>query len=106
MFAIVETGGKQYRVREGQQVKVSKLQAEAGSEITLDKVLVVGEGGDVQIGQPYVEQARVVCDVLNHGREKKIIVFKKKRRKDYRKKQGHRQDFTTLRVKAIAVAQA
>lgn len=101
MFAIVETGGKQFRVEEGRSLKVSKLNVEAGSEITLDQVLVVGTGADVKIGQPLVEGAAVQCEVVVHGRDKKVIVFKKKRRKDYRKKQGHRQDFTLLKVKSI-----
>jgi large subunit ribosomal protein L21 len=101
MFAIVETGGKQFRVQEGLTVKVAKLDAEAGSELSLDKVLMAGEGEDLKIGTPYVEGAKVTCQVVDHGRDKKIIVFKKKRRKDYRKKQGHRQDFTTLKVTAI-----
>lgn len=101
MFAIVETGGKQYRVQEGLQIKVEKLDVDPAKEIELDKVLVVGEGGEVKIGTPYVEGAKVVCEVLGHGRGKKIIVFKKKRRKGYRKKQGHRQWFTALKVKEI-----
>ncbi len=101
MFAIVETGGKQFRVQEGLTVKVSKLDAEAGSELSLDKVLMAGEGEDLKVGKPYVEGATVTCQVVEHGRDKKIIVFKKKRRKDYRKKQGHRQDFTTLKITAI-----
>ncbi|MGX9365774.1 50S ribosomal protein L21 [Desulfoplanes sp. PS50] len=101
MFAIVETGGKQFRVQEGLTVKVSKLDVEAGSELSLDKVLMAGEGEDCKIGSPYVEGAKVTCEVVDHGRDKKIIIFKKKRRKDYRKKQGHRQDFTTLKVTAI-----
>lgn len=101
MFAIVETGGKQYRVQEGLQIKVEKLDIEPAKEIELDKVLVVGEGGEVKIGTPYVDGAKVVCEVLGHGRGKKVIVFKKKRRKGYRKKQGHRQWFTALKVKEI-----
>jgi large subunit ribosomal protein L21 len=101
MFAIVETGGKQFRVQEGLTVNVSKLDAEAGAEISLDKVLMAGEGEELKIGAPYVEGAQVTCEVVEHGRDKKIIVFKKKKRKDYRKKQGHRQDFTTIKVTAI-----
>lgn len=101
MFAIVETGGKQFRVEEGRSVKVAKMEAQAGTEITLDKILLVGAGADVKIGQPFVSGASVQCEVMDHGRDKKIIVFKKKRRKDYRKKQGHRQDFTMLKVKSI-----
>ena len=101
MYAIVETGGKQFRVEEGRTIKVQKIQAEAGSELVLDKILLVGEGADVNIGQPYVENAKVSCEVVEHGREKKIIVFHKRRRKDSMKKQGHRQDYTAIKVKAI-----
>lgn len=101
MFAIVETGGKQFRVEEGRSLKVAKLDVQAGSEITLDKILLVGTGADVKIGQPFVDGAAVTCEVVEHGRDKKIIIFKKKRRKDYRRTQGHRQDFTTLKVKSI-----
>lgn len=101
MYAIVETGGKQFRVEEGRTFKVQKIQAEAGSEVVLDKVLLVGEGTDVKIGQPYVEKAQVNCEIVEHGREKKIVVFHKRRRKDSMKKQGHRQDFTAIKIKAI-----
>ena len=101
MFAIVETGGKQFRVEEGRSLKVAKLEALAGTEITLDKVLLVGAGAEVKIGQPFVAGAAVQCEVVDHGRDKKIIIFKKKRRKDYRRTQGHRQDYTTLKVKSI-----
>lgn len=101
MFAIVETGGKQFRVEEGRSLKVAKMEAQAGSAVTLDRILLVGSGADVKIGQPFVSGASVQCEVVDHGRDKKIIVFKKKRRKDYRKKQGHRQDFTLLKVTSI-----
>ncbi len=101
MYAIIETGGKQVRVEEGREIKVERLAAEPGSEILLDKVLMVDKGGDVAIGQPYVDKAQVACEVLEHGRGKKIIVFHKRRRKDSSKKQGHRQDFTTLKIKTI-----
>ena len=101
MFAIVEAGGKQFRVEEGRSLKVAKISAQAGTEITLDKILLVGTGADVKIGQPFVSGASVQCEVVDHGRDKKIIIFKKKRRKDYRRTQGHRQDFTLLKVKSI-----
>lgn len=101
MFAIVETGGKQFRVEEGRTLQVAKLDAPAGTKITLDKVLLLGAGSEVTIGQPLVPNAAVQCEVLEHGRDKKIIIFKKKRRKDYRKKQGHRQDFTRIKVTSI-----
>lgn len=101
MFAIVETGGKQYTVREGDQLKVEKISAEAGDEIALDKIVCLGENEDVQFGRPYVENAKVKCDVLEQARDRKVVVFKHKRRKDYRRTQGHRQCFTRLKVKAI-----
>lgn len=100
MYAIIETGGKQFRVEEGSKIFVEKLAVEAGSEIVIDKVLMIG-GGDVTIGAPYIENATVVADVVEHGRGEKVVVFKKWRRNDSRKKQGHRQDFTALKIKAI-----
>lgn len=100
MYAIIETGGKQFRVEEGAKIFVEKLDAEAGSEIVIDKVLMVG-GESFNVGAPYVESAKVTAEVVEHGRGKKIIVFKKRRRHDFRKTQGHRQDFTALKIKAI-----
>ncbi|GAB6175501.1 50S ribosomal protein L21 [Desulfobaculum senezii] len=101
MYAIVESGGKQFRVEEGRTIDIQKIQAEAGSELVLDKVLLVDKSGEVTVGEPYVENAKVSCEVVEHGREKKIIVFHKRRRQDSQKKQGHRQDFTTIKIKAI-----
>ncbi|MBG0776198.1 MAG: 50S ribosomal protein L21 [Desulfovibrionaceae bacterium] len=100
MYAIIETGGKQFRVEEGLEFKVAKLSADAGSEVTIDKVLMVG-GESVNIGTPYVDKAQVTCEVLEHGRGPKLLVFHKWRRNDSRKAQGHRQDFTKLKVKSI-----
>ncbi len=100
MYAIIETGGKQFRVEEGSRVLVDKLAAEVNSEIALDKVLMVG-GGEVKIGMPYVENASVTARVLEHGRGEKIMVFKKWRRNDSRKMRGHRQDYTTIQVTGI-----
>lgn len=101
MYAIVETGGKQYRIEEGQEIKVERLAGEPGAKIVLDKVLAVGGGSEVKVGKPFVEGAEVSCEIKAHGRARKVIVFKKKRRKDYQKKQGHRQNFTTIRIEAI-----
>ena len=101
MFAIVETGGKQFRVEEGRSLKVARMDAQAGSAITLDKILLVGAGADVKVGQPFVSGASVQCEVVDHCRDKNIIIFKKKRRKYYLRKQGHRQDFTLLKVTSI-----
>ncbi len=100
MYAIIETGGKQFRVEEGASIKVAKLDAETGSEITLDKVLMIG-GGDVKIGAPYVENAAVKATIVEHGRGEKIKVFKHWRRNDSRKTQGHRQDYTALKITAV-----
>ncbi len=97
MYAIVETGGKQYRVSEGETLRVDRVDAEEGAELTLDKVLMVG-GEQVAVGTPYVQGAAVKAQVVRHGRDRKIIVFKMKRRKNYRRKRGHRQAFTELRI--------
>ena len=100
MYAIILSGGKQYRVEEGATIKVDLLDVAPGAEYVVDKVLLVG-GGEVKVGSPYLEGAKVTCEVAAHGRGKKIIVFHKWRRNDSHKKQGHRQDFTTLKVKSI-----
>ncbi|EPR35418.1 50S ribosomal protein L21 [Alkalidesulfovibrio alkalitolerans DSM 16529] len=102
MFAIIETGGKQYRVQEGWRFNVERLDAAAGSEFVLDKVLLVNNGGTIAVGSPYLDGGKVTCEVLAHGRDKKVVVFKKRRRKDSAVKRGHRQEFTTLKVKAIS----
>lgn len=103
MFAIVKTGGKQYRVAPGDILRVERLPGERGDEILLDEVLLVADGDTIQVGQPLVEGARVVGEILRQGRAKKIIVFKKKRRKKYRRKQGHRQLYTAFQVREIIV---
>lgn len=102
MYAIIETGGKQFRVEEGRTLKLHRMDVQAGETITVDSVLLVDTGKEVKIGQPYVDKAQVCCEVVDHGREKKIIVFHKRRRKDSAKKQGHRQDFTTVKVTSIS----
>jgi large subunit ribosomal protein L21 len=101
MFAIIETGGKQYRVEQGLEFKVELLEAEPGTELALDKVLLVADGDKPKVGAPYIDGASVTCEVLGHGRGEKIYVFKKKRRNDFHKKTGHRQDYTSLKVKTI-----
>jgi large subunit ribosomal protein L21 len=101
MYAIVETGGKQYRIEEGVVFNVERLDAEPGNEIALDKVLMTGGDDAINVGKPYLDNAKVTCEVLEHGRGKKVVIFKHKRRKDYRKKQGHRQEFTRIKVKSI-----
>jgi large subunit ribosomal protein L21 len=101
MYAVVETGGKQYKVEPGDFVKVEKLTAETGDQIELDKVLAVSTDDGLSIGEPLLDQAKVKATVLRTAKGKKIIVFKKKRRKGYKKKQGHRQWQTLLRIDDI-----
>jgi large subunit ribosomal protein L21 len=103
LFAIIQTGGKQYRVAPGDILRVERLPGERGDEIALDQVLLVADEENIRVGQPLVAGARVVGRILQQGKAKKIIVFKKKRRKNYRRKQGHRQLFTALEVKEIIV---
>ena len=91
MYAIIETGGKQYKVQNGDQIKVEKLNAEAGSAVVFDKVLAAGEGADIKVGTPYLEGLTVEGEVVESGKGDKVIIFKYKAKKDYRKKQGHRQ---------------
>ncbi|TCP32245.1 LSU ribosomal protein L21P [Scopulibacillus darangshiensis] len=100
MYAIIETGGKQLKVEEGQALYIEKLQAEEGETVTFDKVLFVG-GDNVKVGAPTVEGASVTAKVEAHGRGKKVVVFKFKRRKHYRRKQGHRQPFTKVTIDKI-----
>lgn len=102
MYAIIATGGKQYRVSEGDVLKLEKLPAEVGQEYILDQVLMLkDDSGNVKVGTPVVENARVTVTVVEQGRNKKIIVYKYKRRKNERKKQGHRQAFTRIKVEKI-----
>ncbi|MEW5954350.1 MAG: 50S ribosomal protein L21 [Bacillota bacterium] len=101
MYAIIETGGKQYRVQEGDVLFVEKVPADAGETVEIDKVLAVEKDGEVQVGTPYVGGARVIMKVDKHGKGKKIIIFKFKAKKNYRRKQGHRQPFTKVTVEKI-----
>ena len=101
MYAIIETGGKQYKVAEGDVVFVEKLDVEEGAAVTLDKVLVVANGEDIKVGAPYVDGAAVEAVAVKNGKEKKIIVYKYKAKKGYHKKQGHRQPYTKLEIKKI-----
>ncbi|MRG88229.1 50S ribosomal protein L21 [Salinibacillus xinjiangensis] len=100
MYAIIETGGKQLKVEEGQELFIEKLGAEAGESVTFDKVLVVG-GEETKVGAPYVEGAKVTAKVDKEGRGKKITVFKYKPKKNYKRKQGHRQPFTKVTIEKI-----
>ena len=101
MFAVLNTGGKQYKVSQGDLIKVEKLENDVGDEVTLGQVLMVGQGEDVEVGSPYVSNCEVTGEVVEQGKGAKIIVFKKKRRKGYRRKNGHRQRFTQLKITKI-----
>jgi large subunit ribosomal protein L21 len=101
MYAVIKTGGKQYKVAPGEKLKVEQIPADVGAEVVLDQVLMVGEGESVRIGQPIVAGATVKATVLQHGRGDKVRIFKMRRRKHYRKQQGHRQGFTELLIDSI-----
>ena len=101
MYAVVRTGGKQYRLKIGDSVKVEKLPDEVGNIVELSQILMVSDGSDVKVGTPLVTGASVKAEIVGHGRNKKIRVFKMKRRKKYRRTQGHRQAFTQLKVTEI-----
>jgi len=103
MYAVVKTGGKQYRVSAGEKLKVEQIAADVGSEIVLDQVLFLGDGDDVKMGTPLVDGAAVTAKVVGHGRGEKIRIFKMRRRKHYRKTQGHRQNFTEIEIVGINV---
>ena len=98
MYAIIATGGKQYRVQEGDEIVIEKLEAAEGDAVVFDQVLAAGEGADIKVGTPVVEGAAVNAKVVENGKGKKVIIYKYKAKKDYRKKQGHRQPFTKLEI--------
>jgi large subunit ribosomal protein L21 len=104
MYAIIETGGKQYRVSEGDVIRVEKLCAQEGETVELDRVLAVSDGEKLMVGQPVLENAKVTATVLKHGKGKKIIVFKYKPKKNYRRKKGHRQPYTEIKIEKIEVS--
>lgn len=104
MYAIIESCGKQYKVAEGDVVFFEKLDAEEGKKVTFDKVILVSEEGKVQVGNPYVKDVKVEGKVVSHGKGKKIIVFKMKPKKNYRRKQGHRQPYTKVEITSIKAA--
>lgn len=102
MYAVFESGGKQFRAEPGLRLRIPALAAEEGSTVTFDRVLITGgEDGEPEVGTPTVEGAAVRAEVLAHGKDRKLIIFKRKRRKGYRKKQGHRQKFTEVRIDEI-----
>jgi len=102
MYAVIKTGGKQYRVNGGQKIKVEQISAEIGAEIVLDQVLALGDGEAIKVGTPLVAGASVTAKVLAQGRGDKVHIFKMRRRKHYRKSQGHRQNYTEIEILAIA----
>ncbi len=101
MYAVFETGGKQFRAEPGSKLRIPSIEAEPGDVVTFDQVLLASDGEAVSVGTPEVKGASITAEVLRHGRDKKIIVFKRKRRKGYRRKQGHRQGFTEVRIDGI-----
>ena len=101
MYAIIETGGKQYRVQEGDVITVEKLDVNAGDKVELDKVLVLSDDNGLKVGTPYVEGSKVIAEAVENGKGKKVIIFKYKAKKDYRKKQGHRQPYTMIEIKSL-----
>lgn len=101
MYAVIKTGGKQYKVAPGEKLKIEQMPAEVGQEITLDQVLAVGDGDTIRLGLPLILGASVSVTVLSQGRHDKVTIFKMRRRKHYQKHQGHRQNFTEVRIDAI-----
>lgn len=101
MFAVIRTGGKQYRVSTGDRLKVESLPVQVGQQVALTEVLALGEGGQVQVGSPLVKDASVTATVLAHGRHPKVRIFKMRRRKHFQHHAGHRQDFTELQIDRI-----
>ncbi|MEO7150259.1 MAG: 50S ribosomal protein L21 [Burkholderiaceae bacterium] len=101
MYAVIKTGGKQYKVAAGETLKVEQLTADVGAQITLDQVLAIGAGADMKIGAPWVVGASVVATVVSHGRHPKVRIFKMRRRKHYQKRQGHRQNYTEIEIGSL-----
>ena len=101
MYAVIKTGGKQYKVVAGEKIKIEQIAADVGHEITIDQVLAIGAGAELTVGTPLVTGASVVATVLAHGRHDKVRIFKMRRRKHYQKRQGHRQNFTEIQIGAV-----
>lgn len=106
MYAIVNIYGRQYRVSEKEQVKVSLIDSEVGKKVTFDQVLLLDDGKKISVGAPYVKSASVTANVVEHGRDRKILIYKKKRRKGYQRKNGHRQDYTLIQINKISTKAA
>ena len=103
MYAVIKTGGKQYKVKEGDVITVEKIKKQAGEKVVFDEVLMIGEGKKTEIGTPYLDAAKVYGYVVENGKGEKVIIFKFKAKKDYRKKQGHRQPYTMLKIASIGI---
>jgi len=101
MYAVVSTGGKQYKVQKGETLRIEKIPGDVGGKVTLDQVLLVADGENIRVGQPMIEKAAVQASIVEQDRAKKILVFKYKRRKRYRRKAGHRQPYTAIRIDGI-----
>ncbi len=101
MYAVVHTGGKQYKVQKGETLRIEKIPGEVGSAVTFDKVLMVADGEEIRVGQPVLENVKVQASIVEQDRAKKVLVFKYKRRKRYRRRQGHRQPYTAIRIDGI-----
>ena len=101
MYAVVNTGGKQYKVQKGETLRIEKIPGEVGSSVTFDKVLMVADGENIRVGQPVLENVAVQAQIVEQNKAKKILIFKYKRRKRYRRKNGHRQPFTAIRIDGI-----
>ena len=101
MYAVIETGGKQYKVQEGDIVFVERLSGEENSQVVFDKIIAIGDGSDIKVGAPYVDGATVEANLVKNGKDKKVIVYKMKPKKNYRRKQGHRQPYTKVQITAI-----
>ena len=102
MFAVLKTGGKQYKVAQGDVIQVEKLEGSVGDKVTLDQVLMIGEEDKVDVGSPVLDGSKVTCEIINQGKGAKVLVFKKKRRKKYRRTNGHRQFITHLKITDIS----
>ena len=98
MYAVIKTGGKQYKVAAGEKIKIEQIAAEVGQEITIDEVLAIGDGAGLKVGSPLVAGASITATVVAHGRHDKVRIFKMRRRKHYQKRQGHRQNFTEIQI--------
>lgn len=101
MYAVIKTGGKQYRVTPGEEIRVEKLQGNVGDEVIFEEVLLTSDGENVSVGKPFLDNAKVVARIAGHGKGRKVVVFKYKRRKGYRKKRGHRQQYSLIKVENI-----